>query len=209
MGKKRINIKKLKPVQRRTVRVLCVFFFSLLFLHIAIYFGSDLLLRNYLQREVAKLSNGKYAIDFDRFNLSVLERGFYVQGFTLIPQEDISGEHQQSPLYKITIPEISVKALGYDFSNQVVSIGVVKIYKPGIQSKQDEKFLDEEQITPLEALEEEVRKSFGEGLQNIIIDHLYIEDADLLLENFISQRSITAKNTNLYVRHIELLTKKE
>lgn len=209
MGKKRINIKKLKPVQRRTVRALGIFFFTLLFLHIALYFGSDLLLRSYLQQEVTRLSDGKYAIDFDRFNLSVLERGFYVQGFTLIPQEDIPREHLQKPLYKITIPEISVKALGYNFSSRIVNIGVIKFLKPGIQSKQDDKFLEAEQITPLEALEEEVRKSFGEGLQNIIIDHLYIEDADLLLENFISQRSISADNTNLYVKHIELLTKKE
>ena len=209
MGKKRINLKKLKPAQRKTVKVLGVFFFTLLFFHITLYFGSDLLLRSYLQQEVTKLSNGRYAIDFDRFNLSVLERGFYVQGFTLTPLEEIADEDPQKPLYKITIPEISVKRLGYDFSDKVVSIGIIKFYKPGIQSKQDEKLLEKEQITPLEVLEEEVRKSFGDGLQNIIVDHLYIEEADLLLENFISQRSITADRTNLYVQHIELLTKKD
>ena len=202
-------MKKLKPAQRRTVRVLGIFFFTVLFLHIALYFGSDLLLRSYLQREVTKLSNDKYAIDFDRFNLSILERGFYVQGFTLIPQEDVPGERRQTPLYKITIPEISVKALSYNFSTKVVNIGAIKFNQPAIQSKQDEKLHEEEQVTPLKVLEEEVRKSIGEGLQNIIIDHLYIEDADLLLENFISQRSISADNTNLYVRHVELLSKKE
>jgi hypothetical protein len=209
MGKKRINIKKLKPAQRRTVRVLAIFFFTLLFLHITLYFGSDLLLRSYLQKEVARASSGKYAIDFDRFNLSILELGFYVHGFTLIPQEEMPEEQQQKPLYKITIPKISVKGLGYNFSRDILTIGDIKFYKPGIQSKQDQKLLEDPKVSPLQILEAEVRKSFGNGLQNIIIDHLFIEDADLLLENFISQRSITADNTNLYVRHIELLTRKE
>src|SRR5690606_618563 len=86
MGKKKINTKKLKPVQRKTIRFLGIFFFTLLFLQIGLYFGSDLLLRNYLQREVEKISAGKYSIDFDRFNLSLFERGFYVQGFTLNPK---------------------------------------------------------------------------------------------------------------------------
>lgn len=209
MGKKRINIKKLKPAQRKTVRILGIFFFTLLFLHITLYFGSDLLLRSYLQKEVAKASSGKYAIDFDRFNLSILERGFYVQGFTLVPQEDMPDEQQQKPLYKITIPKISVKALGYNFSKNILTIGDIRFSKPGIQSKQDQQLVEDQKVSPLQVLEEEVKKSFGEGLQNIIIENLYIDDADLLLENFISQRSITADNTNLYVKHVELLTRKE
>ena len=209
MGKKRINLKKLKPAQRKAVKVLGIFSLTLLFFHIVLYFGSDLLLRSYLQQEVTKLSSGRYAIDFDRFNLSVFERGFYVQGFTLIPLEDAANEDPGKPLYKITIPRISVKRLGYSFSDKILSVGVIQFYKPAIQSRQDEELLEMEQVTPLEVLEEEVRKSFGEGLRNIIIDQLYIEEADLLLENFISQRSITADNTNLYVQHIELLTKKE
>jgi hypothetical protein len=209
MGKKKINIKKLKPAQRRTVRILGIFFLTLLFLHIVLYFGSDLLLRSYLQKEVAKASNGKYAIDFDRFNLSILERGFYVQGFTLIPQEEMSDAQQQKPLYKITIPKISVKRLGYSFSKDILTIGDIKFSKPGIQSKQDQKLLENQKVSPLQVLEEEVRKSLGEGLKNIIIDHLFIENADLLLENFISQRSITADNTSLYVKHIELLSSKK
>src|SRR5690606_41626421 len=99
---------------------------------------------------VSRFYNGKYAIYFDCFNLSVLERRFYVQRFTLIPKEDTPHEHLQKPLYKITIPEISVKALGYNFSSRIVNIGVIKFLKPGIQSKQDDEFLEEEQITPLD-----------------------------------------------------------
>ncbi|HLT08761.1 MAG TPA: hypothetical protein VK014_14620 [Cyclobacteriaceae bacterium] len=208
MGKKRINIKKLKPAQRRTVKALGYFFFALLFLQIALYFGSDLLLRSYLQREVERVSKGKYAIDFDRFNLSILERGFYVQGFTLIPQEEAYQFHE-GPLYKITIPKISVKGLGYNFAHDILTIEDIRFSKPGIQSRQDPNVLQKNEVTPLEVLEEEIRKSFGGGLKNIIINHLSIDEADLLLENFISQRSITADNTNLYVRHIELLTSEE
>ena len=209
MGKKRINIRKLKPVQRKTVKFFGIFFVTLLFLQIAFYFGSDLLLRSYLQREVERMSEGKYAVDFDRFNLSLFERGFYVQGFTLTPVDPPQDVKPQRPLYKITIPEISVKKISYDFREDILTIGDLKFHKPGVQSKQDQLFLEKQQITPLELLEREVRKSFGDGLKNIIVGNLYIEDADLLLENFISQKSITADNANLYVKHIELLTKEE
>jgi len=209
MGEKSTNKKRLRPAHRKAVRFFGVFFFILLFLQIALYFGSDLLLRNYLQREVEKMSEGKYSIDFDRFNLSLLERGFYVQGFTLTPAGNAIDSTTQGPLYKITIPEISVKKIGYDFTEDVLTIGYLKFYKPGVQSKQDPVLLEKQNFTPLELLEEEVRKSVGEGLRNIIIGDLYIEDADLLLENFISQKSITADNANLYVKHIELLNQKE
>src|SRR5690554_6027568 len=206
MGKKSLNIKKLKPAQRKTIRLVVIFFFTLLFLQIGLYFGSDLLLRNYLQREVAKLSDGKYAIDFDRFNLSIFERGFYVRGFVLTPLDDHAAIEQRRPLYKITIPEISVKSLGYNFTDDILTIGNLRFYKPSVQSRQDQDFLEDQQASPLELLETEVRKSFKDGLQNIIVENLHIEGADLLLENFISQRSIKADNTNLYVKHMELLT---
>lgn len=209
MAKDRINIKKLKPVQRKTIRVLGIFFFTLLFLQIGLYFGSDLLLRNYLQREVGKLSGGKYAIDFDRFNLSLLERGFYLQGFTLTPVNESILEYGNQPFYKITIPEISVKKVGYNFREDRLTVGNLNFRGPGIQSRQDEILLEEQRISPLELLENEIRKSMGEGLRNILISNLYIEDADLLLENFISQKSITAENTHLYVKNIQLYEQKE
>src|SRR5690554_991733 len=100
MGEKNTNTKKLKPAHRKAVRFLGIFFFILLFLQITLYFGSDLLLRNYLQREVGRMSEGKYSIDFDRFNLSLLERGFYVQGFTLTPVENYGDDKAEGPLYK-------------------------------------------------------------------------------------------------------------
>src|SRR5690606_28933005 len=99
MGKNKINTKKLKPVQRKTIRFLGILFFTLLFLQIGLYFGSDLLLRNYLQREVEKISGGKYSVDFGRFNLSLFERGFYVQGFILNPSDAIFDQKQSQPFY--------------------------------------------------------------------------------------------------------------
>lgn len=209
MKKRKINIKKFKPSRRKTFRVLGIFFFTLLFLHISLYFGSDLLLRNYLQREVERLSAGKYAIDFDRFNLSILERGFYVQGFILLPMEEAFDEDEEKPLYRISIPKITVKNLGYNFSEHILTIGNLRFTQPGIQSKQDQMLLEKQQVSPLELLEMEVRKSIGPGLQNVVIENLNIDDADLLLENFISQKSIAADNANLYVKHIELLSRKE
>ncbi|MEX2591821.1 MAG: hypothetical protein WD426_03540 [Anditalea sp.] len=209
MVRKKINIRKLKSGQRKTIRVLGIFFFTLLFLHIGLYFGSDLLLRNYLQREVEKMSGGKYEIDFDRFNLSILERGFYFQGFTLNPIDESAVGSQAQPFYKVTIPEIGVKNLSYNFSEDILIVGDLNFSQPGVQSRQDKALLEEQRISPLELLEIEIRKSMGEGLNNIIVNNLFIEDADLLLENFISQRSITAENTNLYVKDIQLFAQSD
>src|SRR5690606_16343596 len=109
---------------------------------------------------------------------SLLERGFYVRGFVLTPVDDHAAEEQQRPLYKITIPEISVKRLGYDFTEEILTVGNLRFYKPSVQSKQDQEFLEGQQASPLAQLEAEVRKSFKDGLQNIIIENLHIEEAD-------------------------------
>lgn len=209
MAEEKIHIKKLKPAQRKTIRFLGILFFTLLFLQLGFYFGSDLLLRSYLQSEVEKLSEGKYAIDFDRFNLSLFGRGFYIRGFTLTPTNDSIPDNLHQPFYKITIPEISVKKLGYDFEEDLLTVGSLRFRQPGIQSRQDATLLEDQRISPLELLENEIRKSMGEGLRNIIIQDFYIEDADLLLENFISQKSIKAENTHLYVKNIQLNQERE
>jgi hypothetical protein len=206
---KKVNKRKLKSGQRKTIKVLGIFFFTLLFLHIGVYFGSDLLLRNYLQREVERMSGGKYEIDFERFNLSILERGFYFQGFTLNPIDESAIGSQNQPFYKITIPEISVKRLGYNFNEDILIVGDLNIRQPGVLSRRTKDIMEEQRISPLELLEIEIRKSIGGEINNILINNLMIEDADLLFENFISQRSITAENTNLYVKGIELLPQGE
>src|SRR5690606_41418801 len=115
MRKDKVINKKLKPGQRKTLRFLGLFFFTLLFLHIAVYFGSDLLFRKYLQREVGELSAGKYAVDFDRFNLSLFERGFYLQGFTMVPLNDSLPENENQPVYSVTIIQISLRGMRYSY----------------------------------------------------------------------------------------------
>ena len=209
MEKERVNIKKRRASPRFIIRLTAILTLSLLILHIGLYFGSDLLLRNYLQREVNKISDGKYSVDFDRFNLSLFERGFYIQGFALIPVDESVIEKTHQPFYRVTIPQISVKRIGYNFSSDVLTVGQLNLEKPGIQSRQSEEFIEDPELSRLKQLEIEIRKSLGENLKSIIISNFHIQNADLLLENFISQRSIRADNTNLYVQDLRFSSQVE
>lgn len=202
MEKGRVNIKKRRASPRFIIRFLAISALSLLTLHIGLYFGSDLLLRNYLQGEVNKISDGKYSVDFDRFNLSLFERGFYIQGFTLIPVDESVVEKAHQPFYRVTVPQISIKRISYNFSSNVLTIGQLNLQEPGIQSRQSDDFIEDPELSRLKQLEIEIRKSLGERLRSIVISNFFIQEADLLLENFISQRSIKADNTNLYVQDL-------
>src|SRR5690554_1117343 len=176
MEKERVNIKKRRASPRYIIRLAAILTLSLLILHIGLYFGSDLLLRNYLQREVDKISDGKYSVDFDRFNLSLFERGFYIQGFTLIPVDESVIEKTHQPFYRVTIPQIGVKRIGYNFRNDVLTIGQLNLQKPGVQSRQSEEFIEDPELSSLKQLEIEIRKSLGENLKSIIISNFYIQD---------------------------------
>ncbi|WP_194776748.1 type 2 periplasmic-binding domain-containing protein [Pararhodonellum marinum] len=174
-------------------------------LQVGIYFGSDFLLRNYLQNKVNEASDGKYQIDFDRFNISLIERGFYFEGFILEPVDETFFQSRDQPFYKIAIPEMSLKGLGFSFRERIVTIGNVRFQNPMVQSRQQVSLIETEGLSPLEILEQEIRKSVGDNLKEIKIQNLYIDQADLLLENFISQQRISAENTNLHIKNIQTL----
>ncbi|WP_229683518.1 hypothetical protein [Echinicola rosea] len=174
-------------------------------MQVGLYFGSDLLLRNYVQSKVDEASEGKYEVSFDRFHLSLFQRGFYFEGFSLTPNKAILDSlPDDKPIYKVQVPQIAVKGIGYDFGDKILNIGNLQFVEPMIQTKQQLDSLSSN--TKLEQLQLEIKKSLERvRLEEIIIDNLIIEQADLLVENFVSQKSIKAENTNFSLKDVHLL----
>ncbi|WP_114748323.1 hypothetical protein [Pleomorphovibrio marinus] len=198
--------KRLRKGPRKILRIGFILFLVLSFLQVAFYYGSDWFLREYIRNKVQEASGGKYTVDFERFNVSLLERGFYVKGFILDPVDEELFDLENKPFYRVVVPQFSLKGLGFKRSAKIVTVSELRLKEPMVQSRQpdEEEEMDSEDLSPLRQLELEVQRSFGEGLNDIIIENIYVDEADLLLENFISQRSIKAANTNLYVKNLKL-----
>ncbi|WP_209331234.1 hypothetical protein [Lunatimonas salinarum] len=195
----------------RGVKVLLrVLLFLFVFVSVAqavFYFGSDRLLRGYVQRQVDEVSGGKYRVDFDGFRVSLLERGVFLTGFSLSPVDSTLFEQIHATVYKVEASEVSVKGLGFRFREKILTIGQIRLKEPMVRFKQPSaagQRADSVDVSPLRQLELEIQRSFGENLKDILIRELYIDDADLLLVNFISQKSITADHTSLYIRNLQL-----
>ncbi|SNS34557.1 hypothetical protein SAMN06295967_107180 [Belliella buryatensis] len=181
----------------------------LLVLQVVTYFSSDFFLRNYLKKKVAQASEEKYEIDFDRFYISLFARGVIFEGLSLNPVEEAFEELSDIPYYKITVPKVSLTRLFYLFGKREFQIGLVKLSDPSIEFKLQEdleELLEEGETSPLMMLEEEIKKTFGDlGLREIRIKELLVDEADLLLKNFISQKSIKVDHADIRVKDIQLL----
>ncbi|WP_158856050.1 hypothetical protein [Lunatibacter salilacus] len=190
---------------KKYLKVAAVALSILLLLQVVVYFGSNFLLRGYIQQQVENVSDGKYKVDFEEFHLSLFERGFYINGFTLDPVDPVLFEKEDIPFYRVSTPEFSIKKIGFSFKNRILTIGEIRLQKPVVESRQSTDELEiTSETTPLRQLEIEVQRSLGENLKDIVIKEIFIDNADLLLVNFISQKSIKADETNLYVRNLKL-----
>ncbi|MEX0882491.1 MAG: hypothetical protein WDZ72_03355 [Cyclobacteriaceae bacterium] len=198
------NKLKLKKGPKLIFKVTSIILFTLVLIQLGLYFGSDWLLRGYLKQQVEEISDGKYSVDFDRFYLSLIHRGFFVKNFTLYPMDTTVFEASETPYYQIMVKEIDLKRLSFNRENKRIEVGELRLTSPIVQSRQDQNVLEEEDISPLELLEAEIQKSFGPNLDEVLIRGFYVDNADLLMENFISQKSITASNTDLFVKDIRV-----
>ncbi|MFC4870372.1 hypothetical protein [Negadavirga shengliensis] len=202
------NNKKLQRGSKLLLKVTGILVFSFFLLHLGLYYGSDWLLRGFLQRQVEKVSEGKYTVDFGRFYLSIFERGFYIKDFYLSPVDETVFGVGEKPFYQISVPEISLKRLSFSRRDKTIAIGELRLKGPYIQSRQEQDVLEQEDLSPLQLLESEIQKSLGGDIEEVIIHNFYVEEADLLMENFISQKSIKASHTNLYVKDLGVAREK-
>lgn len=191
---------------QRILRPLAWFVGVLLFLHGVLFLSSDFLLRNYLKQKVTEASEGKYAIEFESFRVSLLQRGFAFRELKLLPLTDSLEFAEEIPFYQAGLPYVKITGLNYHFRSKELIIGNIRLLEPDLRVRflqnQEEKTVD----SPLVLLQEEIQKSFlSSSLKDIRIKNLEVLDADFLLNNFISQRAIKGENSRIYLKDVQLL----
>lgn len=199
------------PTKRRKkyLRLAGVTLLVLFSLQLVFYFGSDLLLRNFLKEKVNIASGNKYEIDFEEFHILFLQRGISFKGLKLNPVEGQFKDLGNTPYFRISIPEIDITGLNYRFFRKEFVIGTIELVNPEVDFKlapKDTMEVSKPSTSPILILQEEIKKSFlGSQVKEIRIKELKIDDADLLMKNFISQKAIKAENTRLLLEDIQLL----
>ena len=197
----------IKNPRRPWLRVLGLLALLLLVLQLIFYVGADFLFRNFLTQKVEQASEGKYSLEFDRFHILFLQRGVSFKKLRLIPHEEKFEGKADIPYYHFEIPEISITGIGYLIWKKEFSIGRIKLQSPNITFRLQEG--GQESASSLQLLQEEIKKSFfSSALEEIRIKMLWIEDADLLMRNFVSQKGISAENTRILLEDIQLLKKR-
>ncbi|WP_162418219.1 hypothetical protein [Cyclobacterium roseum] len=204
MSEERLHTKQQKNRKRRWLKVGGILVFFTLFLQAGLYYGGDLLFRELIKQQVESVSDGKYEVDFDRIYFSLLQRGLFVKGFSLNPTDPAIFDEQKIPYYRIDIDQFDLLGLSYSSSSGQLSVGTLRLTSPRVQSRQNASPEDTSNASPLQLLENEIQKSLGGRLREILVEDFYVEQANLLIENFISQKSISASNTNLYVKNIQV-----
>jgi len=203
------------PSKRRKkyLRLTGIVILVLFALQVAFYFGSDLLLRNFLKEKVNASSDNKYEIDFEEFHILFLQRGITFKGLKLNPVEDEFQDLENTPYFRLSIPEIDITGLNYRFFRKEFVIGTIELVNPEVDFKlaqKDTTQVSKPSVSPILILQEEIKKSFlGSQVKEIRIKTLKIDDADLLMKNFISQKAIKAENTRLLLEDIQLLQERK
>lgn len=198
--------------QRKLFRILGILVLVLLFLQVTFYFGSNYFLRNYIKEKVKIASEDKYEIDFDRFHILFLQRGVSFQGLSINPVDEKIALLENITYYNLDFPTISLKGINYLFRKKELIIGSIALESPIVDFRLKISDLGEQkpQASPLEILQNEIKKSFSQSnIQEIRIKSLNINNADLLIRNFLAQRSIKAENSSLLVKNIQLLKDKQ
>lgn len=198
--------------QKRWFRVFGILVLVLLFLQVAFYFGSNYLLRNYIKEKVRIASEDKYEIDFDRFHVLFLQRGVSFKGLSINPVDEKIELLENIAYYNLEFQTIRLKGINYLIRKKEFVIGSIELESPLVDFRLKLSDMAEEkpQASPLEILQNEIKKSFLESsIHEIRIKSLKINNADLLIRNFLAQRSIKAENSSLLVKNIQLLKDRE
>ena len=192
------NQEPLPPKRKKKyLRLAGIALLVLFSLQVVFYFGSDLLLRNFLKEKVKVASGNKYEIDFEEFHILFLQRGITFRGLKLNPVEGQFQDLGDMPYYRISIPEIDITGLNYRFFKKEFIIGTIELVNPDVDFKlvkKDTSDVSKPDVSPIFILQEEIRKSFlSSQVKEIRINRLKIDEADLLLKNFISVKFFGAK----------------
>jgi hypothetical protein len=209
------------PIRKKFIRWGMIAVLSLLFLEFVVYFGSNLFLSKFAQRKINEATGNVYQIDFNRFSFSLLRRGFFMDGIVMKPiNPEIRREDQT--LFDMRLDQIAFTGLWYSFRENRFTIGKIYINNPNIildlppntdlQSQNNEGMSrgNEIKLSPIKALEEEIKKTVRRAnLTGLIIEEVEIDHANIFFFNFLSQDALQAENTSLIVRGVDFSTQKE
>ncbi|REG88500.1 AsmA family protein [Algoriphagus antarcticus] len=203
------------PLRKKVLRWVMFTFLAILFLEFVIYFGSNLLLSNWARRKINEAAKDVYLVDFNRIRFSLLRRGLFMDGIVMKPiGERKPGQNQA--LFDLTLDQLALKNLWYDFSEEILYVGSLEFDNPNISMdlppKLDSEDRNEEESkgSPVKALEDELKKIIDKiNFTGVYISELEINNADLFFLNFLSQNSLKAENTRLLVKDINWATKDE
>ncbi|WP_339924929.1 hypothetical protein [uncultured Cyclobacterium sp.] len=204
MNEDQIDIKKSGRKRKRFLRFFSVFALLIVSIHFMLFFGADWLFREFIKQQVEKVSSGKYLVEFDRVYLSLFQRGLFVENFQLIPVDPAIFDAAKIPYYKISVDQLDILGLSFNREEGKLTAQELRLTAPVVQSRRQVDLAENENNSPLKQLEIEIKKSLNGSLKEIFIHDFYVDQANLLIENFISQKSISAANTNLYLKNIHL-----
>ena len=201
------------PFRKKVLRLFLKVVLALLFLEFVAYFGSNIFLARYAQRKINEATQEVYLVDFNRFNLSILRRGFFLDGLVMKPVEPASKSEDQV-LFDITLDQVGITGLWYDFTEHEFTISKIHLDNPRVSMEMPpgkenipKRDPSERQISPIKQLEIEIRKSVEKmNLAGLRIKEVEMEHANLFFFNFLSRGNLKADNTRLLVRNINLTT---
>ena len=209
------------PFRKKMLRWALVSLLSVLFLEFVLYFGSNIFLSRFAQRKINEATGNVYLIDFNRFNFSLIRRGFFMDGIVMKPIHPESRKADQA-LFKITLDQIAFRGLWYSFFDRQFTIGKIYIDNPMVQlelppkppatvpSKGVQPNKPKDKKSPVKALEDEIKKTVQRlNLIGLLIEEVEINHANFFFFNFLSQNELKADNTSLMVRNMDFTTQGE
>ncbi|TNF44848.1 MAG: hypothetical protein EP311_00495 [Cytophagales bacterium] len=204
------------PVRKKLLALFLKGVLILLLLEFLLYFGSNIFLSRYAQRKINEATHDVYVVDFNRFNFSLIRRGFFLDGLVLQPiNSDLKNEDQA--LFDIKLDQVGFSGLWFDFFEKEFTIGKIYLDNPSVElslaaneKKDTLKIKENRQGSPVKLLEQEIRKSILKmNLGAFRIDEVEINHANVLFFNFLSKGNLDAENTSLVIKNIDLTTKEE
>ncbi|MBN7802601.1 hypothetical protein J0A67_17125 [Algoriphagus aestuariicola] len=206
------------PTRRKILRIAMIVVLSFLFLEFLVYFGSNIFLRKYAQQKINEATEDVYLVDFNRFSFSLIRRGFFLDGIVMKPVNPKNRKEDQA-LFEVTLDQIAFRNLWYNFFDKKFTIGKIYIDNPTVvldlppkvpQADKHPSQDGEEKISPIKALEEEIKKTVRKAnLVGLLIKEVEIDHANLFFSNFLSRSDLKADNTSLLIRNIDFSTGEE
>lgn len=138
-----------------------------------------------------------------------------MDGISMRPIDELDSRNDQT-LFDFTLDELAIRNLWYSFSEEVFYIGKIEFDNPNVKLELPASGNtgrvegEERKKSAVKELEEEIQKSVERiNFKALFIREIEIRNADLFFFNFLSQNSLQAEDTRLYVKNINWTTLEE